>query len=84
MKGPFTVESSAGEQQQPVKATPVIHTTTIQHPPLPSTATTIERIALPMAFGIVNTLVRDPAKAEELREYMTPLRDALNQAYPED
>lgn len=84
MNDPYATKTDQGQQQTQPKPQPVVHTTTIQHPPLPSTASTIERIALPMAFSIVNTLVRDPHKAEELREYMTPLRDALNEAYPED
>lgn len=84
MKDPYAVQSNTLQVAKDNKPPAPVHSTTIQHPPLPSTASTIEKIALPMAFSIVNTLVRDPEKAEELREYMTPLRDALNEAYPED
>lgn len=63
---------------------PVMHKTVLQHPKLPSNLSIIEKIALPVAFSLVNALVRDPQKADELREYFTPLRDALNAAYPEE
>lgn len=80
---PYAVKSDSQPSAQ-AKQPPVVHTTTLQHPSLPYTATTIERIALPMAFSIVNTLIRDPQKADELRGFMEPLRDALNEAYPEE
>lgn len=57
-------------------------TTTLQHPKLPSTATMIERIALPFAFSLITALIHNPAHAAELQEYMEPLRDTLNAVYP--
>lgn len=56
--------------------------TTLQHPPLPSNATLIERIALPMVFSIVIGTVKNPQHAGELQEYMLAVRDAINAAYP--
>jgi hypothetical protein len=79
----FSVETG-GSQQQQDKPAPVVHTTKIQHPPLPQTVSTIEKIVLPMAFSLINGLVRDPQKADEFRGFMEPLRDALNAAYPEE
>lgn len=84
MNDPYATTTGGTQQQTQDKPAPVVHTTKIQHPPLPQTVSTVEKMVLPMAFSLINGLVRDPAKAEEFRAFMEPLRDALNEAYPED
>jgi len=70
--------------QQPTQAKPVAVTTTqLQHPKLPAGSSLIERIVLPAVFSIVTAVVKNPAHAAELQEYMIALRDAINAAYPD-
>jgi hypothetical protein len=56
--------------------------TTIQHPPLPGTATLIERLVLPAVFSVVIGTVKNPQHATDLKEYMLAIRDAISGAYP--
>lgn len=84
MNNPYEATTVGTQPQTQDKPAPVVHTTKIQHPPLPQTVSTVEKIVLPMAFSLINGLVRDPQKADEFREFMEPLRDALNAAYPEE
>jgi len=56
--------------------------TIITHPALPGSATLIERIVLPTVFAIVTGVVKNPAHAETLKEYLLAVRDAINGAYP--
>jgi uncharacterized protein YdgA (DUF945 family) len=57
-------------------------TTTIEHPPLPGTATLIERLVLPAVFSVVINTVKNPKHADDLKEYMLAIRDAISSAYP--
>lgn len=57
-------------------------TTAIQHPPLPGTATLIERLVLPAVFSVVINTVKNPQHAADLKEYMLAIRDAISSAYP--
>lgn len=61
-----------------------VQATTLNHPKLPADATLIEKIALPFVFSLVTATIKNPAHAAELQEYMSALRDALNEAYPEE
>lgn len=56
--------------------------TIIQHPKLPSKASMYERIFLGVGINLLFSIVTDPAKLAEFTEYLTPIRDALNQALP--
>lgn len=56
--------------------------TTLSHPPLPQTATMIERIVLPATFAVVISTVKNPTHAAAMKEYMLAIRDAISAAYP--
>lgn len=70
---------AAQTQQQP----PTIHETVLQHPPLPSNASFIERIVLPAVFSIVIGVVKNPQHAADLKDYLVALRDAISAAFPD-
>ena len=69
-----------GQQAQQPKP----QVTKMEHPALPANATMIERLALPFVFSLVQSVIKNPQHADELREYLTVLRDSLNAAYPEE
>lgn len=56
----------------------------ISHPPLPATATLLERIVLPAVFSVIISTVKNPRHAAELKDYMLAIRDAISAAYPGD
>jgi len=62
--------------------TPVNKTTTLTHPSLPQNISFIERLVLPVMFSLIMGLVNDPVAADNLKTFLLPVRDALNQTYP--
>jgi hypothetical protein len=67
------------------QVTQPINTQTLHlvHPKLPTGATLIEKIALPMVFSVITSVVKNPDHAAELQEYMIAVRDAIDAAYPD-